>query len=79
MAEFHDTVVETYDTGDYLLLDKHGTVQAVSGNSDFWDGDISTMPPVNPNGVYAIVKVMVIQKVGASGEVTRQEVYEDEW
>ena len=26
-----------YDPGDYLLIDKDGQVQAVSGNSDFWD------------------------------------------
>lgn len=26
-----------YEVGDYLLVDANGQVQAVSGNTDFWD------------------------------------------
>ena len=28
-----------YEPGDFLLIDKDGVIQAVSGNTDFWDGD----------------------------------------
>jgi len=55
-----------YDPGDFLLIDKDGQVQAVSGNSDFWD-DPENPPKVNPNRDYCIVKVMEVQTVDANG------------
>ena len=59
----HDT---DYEPGDYLLLDKHGVIQGVSGNSDFWD-DNESMPAVNPNRNWTIVKVLETQIVDANG------------
>ena len=55
-----------YDPGDFLLIDSAGIVQAVSGNSDFWD-DPENLPKVNPNRDYCIVKVMEVQTVDANG------------
>jgi len=26
-----------YEQDDYILIDSHGEIQAVSGNSDFWE------------------------------------------
>ena len=60
-----------YDPGDFLLIDKDGQIVAVSGNSDFWDME-EALPPVNPNGNYLIVKVVVVQKRTASA-IDRQE------
>ena len=54
-----------YDPGDYLLINKHGQIVAVSGNSDFWDMP-EALPPVNPNGSYMVGKVLVVQKRTAS-------------
>jgi hypothetical protein len=47
----------TYEPGDYLLLDANGIVQAVSGNSDFWDDD-EAMPTITQDETHTIVKVM---------------------
>ena len=72
--------METYDLDDYLLIDQKGRVQAVSGNTCFWDwepGYIRQMPPVNPNGTYTIAKVVVQQTVTSDGGITRQESEED--
>ena len=55
-----------YDPGDFLLMDNNGIVQAVSGNSDFWD-DPWNLPPVNPNRAFTIVKVLVTQTVDDNG------------
>ena len=60
-----------YDPGDFLLIDKDGQVQAVSGNSDFWD-DPENLPPVNPNRAFCIVKVLEVQKVDGEGKQSRQ-------
>ena len=51
-----------YELGDFLLIDSSGVVQAVSGNSDFWD-DPENLPRVNPNRAYTIVKVVEVQIV----------------
>ena len=51
-----------YELGDFLLIDSNGVVQAVSGNSDFWD-DPENLPRVNPNRAYTIVKVVEVQIV----------------
>ena len=55
-----------YEPGDFLLIDKHGQIQGVSGNSEFWE-DEETMPPVNPNGNFIIVKVLITQTVDDNG------------
>ena len=47
----------TYDSGDYLLLDGRGNVQAVSGNTDFWDCE-GAMPTISQDEVHTIVKVV---------------------
>jgi hypothetical protein len=54
-----------YDPGDFLLIDKDGVIQAVSGNSDFWDDDDGT--PMHPMLSFTIVKVMVTQVVDDNG------------
>jgi hypothetical protein len=65
-----------YIPGDFILIDKHNTIQGVSGNTDFWDQEES-MPAVNPNRTYLIAKVMVVQEFSKEeGSVTRQELYE---
>jgi hypothetical protein len=68
--------METYDLDDYILIDQKGRVQGVSGNTDFWDM-VESMPRVNPNGTYTIAKVVVTQRAGAFGGITRQESEED--
>ena len=47
----------TYDSGDYLLLDGRGNVQAVSGNTDFWDCEGAT-PTISKDEAHTIVKVV---------------------
>ena len=64
-----------YVPGDFILIDKHHTIQGVSGNTDFWDQEES-MPPVNPTRTYLIAKVVVVQEIDKEGGVTRQELYE---
>jgi len=56
-----------YEYGDYLLVDRFNRVQAVSGNSDFWDEakdtDFLPGPSLNEYGdEYTIVKVIRIHK-----------------
>ena len=29
-----------YETDDYILIDRNGEIQAVSGNSDFWEDGV---------------------------------------
>jgi hypothetical protein len=45
----------SYEVDDYLLVDGEGQVQAVSGNSEFFDIPIAA--PNLPSGEYYIVKV----------------------
>ena len=50
-----------YEEGDYLLVDENNQVQAVSGNSDFWDN--SSGPSVHEYGdEYAIVMVVRVHQ-----------------
>ena len=71
----------TYEPGDYILIDQDGNDQAVSGNTDFWeveDGFEDQVPSVHEfNGTYTIAKVVVTQRAGAFGGITRQESEED--
>ena len=67
-----------YDPGDFLLIDKDGVIQAVSGNSDFWDGDELVNEPVDPNGDYTIVKVLVTQVVDDNGTHRQEYDYASE-
>ncbi len=46
------------DIGDYLLISEDGKVKAVSGNTEFWDGENLGWDNVPPNGAYLIVKVI---------------------
>ena len=47
-----------YERDDYLLIDENNQIQAVSGNSDFWDEE-QTLPTFGEvEGTYAIVKVV---------------------
>ena len=55
-----------YEPGDFLLIDKDGAIQAVSGNTDFWDCD-ETMPEVSTQDPFTIVKVMVTHTVDDNG------------
>ena len=64
-----------YVPGDFILIDKHHTIQGVSGNTDFW-GQVESMPPVTPTRTYLIAKVVVVQEIDKEGGVTRQELYE---
>jgi hypothetical protein len=57
------------DPGDYLLIDETGQIQAVSGNSEFWDLD-ETMPSIQPTDQYVIVKV-ISRRRNLLVEVTR--------
>jgi len=44
-----------YELDDYILIDSHGQIQGVSGNDEFWDGDILYCPPSDKQ--YIIVKI----------------------
>ena len=37
---YHQIKEGNYETGDYLLIDTNGEIQAVSGNSDFWEDGV---------------------------------------
>jgi len=52
-----------FEFDDYLLLDEHSRVVAVSGNSDFWDMP-EVMPEIPVDGTYMIVKVIEVVKDG---------------
>ena len=66
-----------YEPGDFLLIDKEGVIQAVSGNTDFWDDD-ENPPAVNPNRNYTIVKVLVTQVVDDNGTHRQEYDYASE-
>jgi hypothetical protein len=40
-----------YERDDYILVDKNGEIQAVSGNSDFWENGVV------PRKDYIVLKV----------------------
>jgi hypothetical protein len=50
-----------YEVGDYLLLDPEGEIQAVSGNSDFWD---EPGCPIPEDEEFTIVKIITHHKIG---------------
>ena len=52
----------SYEAGDYILIDRHDTIVAVSGNAEFWDNEMD-MPPVNPNRAYVIAKVIEVKSL----------------
>ena len=37
---FNQLVQGEYELDDYILIDSHGEIQAVSGNSDFWEDGV---------------------------------------
>jgi len=51
-----------YEYDDYLLIDENNRIQAVSGNSDFWDEE-QTLPSLGEvEDEYTIVKVIRVHK-----------------
>jgi len=61
-----------YDPGDFLLIDKDGQIAAVSGNSDFEDGDDDERETLDLDHPYLIVKVLEVQKADGEGKLSRQ-------
>jgi hypothetical protein len=61
-----------YDPGDFLFIDKDGQIVAVSGNSDFEDGDDDERETLDLDHPYLIVKVLEVQKVDGEGKLSRQ-------
>tara|TARA_Y100000310_G_scaffold245767_1_gene250786 strand:+ start:53 stop:451 length:399 start_codon:yes stop_codon:yes gene_type:complete len=55
----YDHATPPYERGDFLLMDSAGHIQAVSGNSDFWD-DNTTAPGINESDYHMIVKVLEV-------------------
>lgn len=47
-----------YSLGDYLLINAQGEIEAVSGNTDFWDGPVETWPNVSEFGAFVIARVI---------------------
>jgi len=51
-----------YEYGDYLLIDENNRIQAVSGNSDFWDAEQTRVSLGEVEDEYTIVKVIRVHK-----------------
>ena len=60
-AGVYDHNTPPYEQGDFLLMDAFGHIQAVSGNSDFWD-DNTRAPVMNESDVHMIVKVLEVNR-----------------
>jgi hypothetical protein len=48
-----------YEQDDYILIDSHGEIQAVSGNSEFWDDGILYCPPKDKPYIIVQLKAFV--------------------
>ena len=52
---FEQLVQGNYDEDDYVLINQKGEIQGVSGNDEFWDGEVMDCPPSDQP--YVILKL----------------------